>query len=73
MPLVWAGSIVTRARKEGRIKDDFAVKALIQKIDEFRSQTGTLISYDWVNVPLVYTQVRESSNREIRNCIAQAF
>jgi bestrophin, other len=29
VPLVWAGSVVTRARKEGRIKDDFAVKTLI--------------------------------------------
>ena len=29
VPLVWATSLVTRARKEGRIKDDFAVKTLI--------------------------------------------
>ena len=29
VPLVWASAVVTRARKEGRIKDDFAVKTLI--------------------------------------------
>lgn len=29
VPLIWAASIVARARKEGRIKDDFAVKTLI--------------------------------------------
>ena len=29
MPLAWATTIVARARKEGRIKDDFAVKTLI--------------------------------------------
>ena len=29
VPLVWATSLVNRARKEGRIKDDFAVKTLI--------------------------------------------
>lgn len=29
VPLIWAASIVSRARKEGRIKDDFAVKTLI--------------------------------------------
>ena len=29
VPLVWTTSLVTRARKEGRIKDDFAVKTLI--------------------------------------------
>lgn len=57
MPLVWAGSIVTRARKEGRINDDFALKALITKLDKYRTCNGTLLNYDWVNVPLVYTQV----------------
>jgi hypothetical protein len=29
IPLVWGTSIITRARKEGRIKDDMAVKTLI--------------------------------------------
>ncbi len=29
VPLVWTTSLITRARKEGRIRDDFAVKTLI--------------------------------------------
>jgi len=29
VPLVWAASLVNRARKEGRIKDDHSVKTLI--------------------------------------------
>ena len=29
VPLVWAACLVNVARKEGRIKDDFAVKTLI--------------------------------------------
>lgn len=29
IPLVWAASIITRARKEGRVRDDFAVKTMI--------------------------------------------
>ena len=29
VPLVWTTSLVTRARKEGRIKDDFGVKTLV--------------------------------------------
>ena len=29
IPLVWSTSLVTRARKEGRIKDDFAVKTVV--------------------------------------------
>ncbi|XP_059607650.1 bestrophin-4-like isoform X2 [Phlebotomus argentipes] len=57
MPIVWAASIVTRARKEGRIRDDFAVKTVIDELNKFRGQCGMLISYDTISVPLVYTQV----------------
>lgn len=57
MPIVWASSIITRARKEGRIRDDFAVKTLIDELNKFRGQAGLLISYDTISVPLVYTQV----------------
>ena len=34
--LVWAGSIVTRARKENRIANDYMMLALIEQIDKFR-------------------------------------
>ncbi|CAL4123145.1 unnamed protein product, partial [Meganyctiphanes norvegica] len=57
IPLVWAGSIVARARKEGRIRDDFAVKTIVDEINRFRSLCGGLLSYDWISIPLVYTQV----------------
>ncbi len=29
VPLVWSTSLVTRARRENKIKDDFAVKTLV--------------------------------------------
>ncbi|KAM7361782.1 bestrophin 1 isoform 2-T2 [Cochliomyia hominivorax] len=57
LPIVWATSIITRARKEGRIRDDFAVKTIIDELNKFRGQCGLLISYDTISVPLVYTQV----------------
>lgn len=57
MPIIWAASIVTRARKEDRIRDDFAVKTVIDELNKFRGQCGMLISYDTISVPLVYTQV----------------
>ncbi|XP_054269172.1 bestrophin-4 isoform X2 [Macrosteles quadrilineatus] len=57
LPIVWAASIVTRARKEGRIRDDFAVKTIIDEINRFRGQCGLLLNYDSISVPLVYTQV----------------
>lgn len=57
MPIIWAASIVTRARREDRIRDDFAVKTVIDELNKFRGQCGLLISYDTISVPLVYTQV----------------
>jgi len=57
LPLVWSTSIVNTARREGKIQDDFAVKTLIDKIGDLRGTCGGLLSYDWINVPLVYTQV----------------
>nr|XP_023026168.1 bestrophin-4-like isoform X1 [Leptinotarsa decemlineata] len=57
LPLIWASSIVTRARREGRIRDDFAVKTLIDELNKFRGQCGLLLTFDHINVPLVYTQV----------------
>ena len=35
MSLVWAGAIVTRAKKEGRIVDEFATKTIIDEINKF--------------------------------------
>lgn len=57
VPLAWATSLVRRARLEQRIKDDFAVKTLNDEINEYRGCLGTLFLYDWINIPMVYTQV----------------
>ena len=57
LTLVWAGAIVQRARKEGRIREDFAFHTIIKEINKFRAGCGVLMSYDWISVPLVYTQV----------------
>ncbi|KAE8741863.1 hypothetical protein FOCC_FOCC012611 [Frankliniella occidentalis] len=57
MPLVWASGILTRARKENRITNDFSLKTLIDELNIFRTGCGKLLSYDWISIPLVYTQV----------------
>ena len=46
-----------RARVEGRIKEDFGFHTILKEINQFRIGCGTLMSYDWISVPLVYTQV----------------
>ncbi|XP_013788699.1 bestrophin-4-like, partial [Limulus polyphemus] len=57
MPLIWASNICIQARMEGRVRDDFALKTLVDEISTYRGYCGTMFSYDWVNIPLVYTQV----------------
>ncbi|XP_033161003.1 bestrophin-4 isoform X2 [Drosophila mauritiana] len=57
MPIVWAASIVMRARRENKIRDDYAVKTIIDELNQLRGNCGFLLYYDWISVPLVYTQV----------------
>ncbi|KAA0200337.1 hypothetical protein HAZT_HAZT008913 [Hyalella azteca] len=57
LPLVWAGAIVAKARKQGRIRDDFAQKTIMDEINNFRKNCLLLLTYDSISVPLVYTQV----------------
>lgn len=57
MPIVWAASLVNRARAEGRILDDFAVKTIIDELNKFRAATGSLLIMNSICIPLVYTQV----------------
>lgn len=57
MCIVWASSIVTRARKEGRIRDDFSLKTIIDELNIFRGMCAVMLHYDAISIPLVYTQV----------------
>ncbi|XP_002732879.2 bestrophin-4-like [Saccoglossus kowalevskii] len=57
VPCAWACNLVAEARREGRIRDDFASKAIIDEIQKFRDYSGMIYAFDWISVPLVYTQV----------------
>lgn len=57
MPLVWATNIINRARKEALITSDHIVQTLLMELSDIRRRLGSLIGYDTVCVPLVYTQV----------------
>ncbi|THD20787.1 Bestrophin [Fasciola hepatica] len=57
VPLVWALNIVSQARQEGHIRFDRAVEILTEEITTFRGKLGTIFAYDWINPPLVYTQM----------------
>jgi ribosomal protein L36 len=57
LPLAWAANIVTRGRLEGFVRDDVSVKTILEELNTFRSKCGAMLDYDWISVPLVYTQV----------------
>ncbi|BES99992.1 Bestrophin, RFP-TM, chloride channel [Nesidiocoris tenuis] len=57
MPLVWATNIINRARKDQLISSDHVVQTLLMELSEHRRKLGSIISYDTVCIPLVYTQV----------------
>ncbi|CAJ0584236.1 unnamed protein product, partial [Mesorhabditis spiculigera] len=57
LPAHWFVQLAVLARRECRIHDDFHLKTLIDDVMEFRGMCGMIWSYDWISVPLVYTQV----------------
>jgi hypothetical protein len=57
LPICWAANLATRARDEGRIHDDFALKTIIDELNHVRGRLGTLMNYAAVCIPLVYVQV----------------
>lgn len=57
LPAIWAHDIILQMRQEGSIDSDRAVEILLKEIMDFRGRLGTILCYDWIPVPLVYTQV----------------
>ncbi|ESN90644.1 hypothetical protein HELRODRAFT_70757 [Helobdella robusta] len=57
VPFVWASTLVAQARKDNMIKDDFAYHCLLDELNFLRRKCQMILNYDWINIPLVYTQV----------------
>jgi bestrophin, other len=45
LPICWAASLASRARQDGRIKDDLALKTIIKELNRFRARCGVLMNY----------------------------
>lgn len=56
VPTAWFSALVVRTRKEGRIKDDIFIKQIFDELHEYRGGCGLIMGYDWISIPLVYTQ-----------------
>uniref|UniRef100_A0A2K6GMV6 Bestrophin n=1 Tax=Propithecus coquereli TaxID=379532 RepID=A0A2K6GMV6_PROCO len=59
VPFIWFGNLATKARNEGRIRDSVDLQSLMTEMNRYRSWCSLLFGYDWVGIPLVYTQVAE--------------
>ncbi|XP_006275113.1 bestrophin-3 [Alligator mississippiensis] len=57
VPFIWFGNLAVKARKEGRIRDSVDLQTLMNEMNRYRSWCSLLFGYDWVGIPLVYTQV----------------
>ncbi|XP_076326843.1 bestrophin homolog 15-like isoform X2 [Tachypleus tridentatus] len=57
IPCTWFINLLREARQECRITDSNGLKLIMEEFNEFRSKCGLLWSYDWISIPLVYTQV----------------
>ncbi|KAK2859213.1 hypothetical protein Q5P01_003833 [Channa striata] len=57
IPVVWFSNLVAKARQEGRIQDSIDLQNILNEMNLFRTWCATLFGYDWVGIPLVYTQV----------------
>uniref|UniRef100_A0A158R4X1 Bestrophin homolog n=1 Tax=Syphacia muris TaxID=451379 RepID=A0A158R4X1_9BILA len=57
LPLHWALGLVNEARDERIIQCDNAVQQIFRACADFRTSQITLWIYNWIPVPLLYTQV----------------
>ncbi|XP_056131694.1 bestrophin-3-like [Lampris incognitus] len=57
IPVVWFTNLAAKARKEGLIQDSVDLQTILTEMNKFRTWCSTLFGYDWVGIPLVYTQV----------------
>uniref|UniRef100_A0A914XBN7 Bestrophin homolog n=1 Tax=Plectus sambesii TaxID=2011161 RepID=A0A914XBN7_9BILA len=57
LPIHWAMALIYQAREREFMISDGMVMDLFNRLREYRTGLATLCCYDWVPVPLAYTQV----------------
>lgn len=59
VPLVWFTKLVEQAKDEGLIHDPsgFGTKVILEELMAYRTLLGKMFMYDWVSIPISYTQV----------------
>lgn len=55
--MAWAANVASRAQHEGLIRDHESLNTILTELNLFRTKCGGMLDYDWISIPLVYTQV----------------
>ncbi|KAG8298322.1 chloride channel activity protein [Homalodisca vitripennis] len=57
IPCTWFIALLKDTKQINRITDSQGLQTIVEEFNEFRQKCGLLWSYDWISIPLVYTQV----------------
>jgi len=57
VPCTWFVYRLQEATKNGRLLNQYSLENIMREFCEFRAKCGLLWCYDWVSIPMVYTQV----------------
>jgi len=57
VPCTWFVYRLQEATKKGKLLNQYSLENIMREFCEFRAKCGLLWCYDWVSIPMVYTQV----------------
>jgi len=57
VPCTWFVYRLQEATKQGKLLNQYSLENIMREFCEFRAKCGLLWCYDWVSIPMVYTQV----------------
>lgn len=57
VPCTWFIYRLQEATKKGKLLNQYSLENIMREFCEFRAKCGLLWCYDWVSIPMVYTQV----------------
>ncbi|XP_052063016.1 bestrophin-2-like [Mytilus californianus] len=57
VPFMWINSVLVTARKEALIQTEWGLRMIVEPLADIRDTCSKCFVYDWITIPLVYTQV----------------
>lgn len=57
VPATWFATALQDAVSDGMLTNEYGTKLIMEEFLEFRANCGALWSYNWVSIPMIYTQV----------------